>query len=91
MSPPPAKAPESATEHAPKTEETPVTLAEAAAATAGTGPLKVIIVRALADGFRRAGRGWTREPTRVAYDALSAEQIAALQAEPMLNVQIVEE
>lgn len=37
-------------------------------------------------GFRRAGRAWPSEATFVALDELSDEQIAALEAEPMLSV-----
>ncbi|WP_300335635.1 HI1506-related protein [Accumulibacter sp.] len=58
---------------------------------AGADQAKVIVVRALAEGFRRAGRSWTRAPTRLAADALSSDQIEALRAEPMLDVRIVEE
>mgnify|MGYP000930242870 CR=1 FL=1 len=57
----------------------------------GAGTPTALVISSRAEGFRRAGRGWTREPTRVAYDDLTAEQIEALQAEPMLDVRIVEE
>lgn len=41
-------------------------------------------------GFRRAGRAWPSEATFIALDELTDEQIAALEAEPMLNVKRVE-
>jgi hypothetical protein len=39
-----------------------------------------------AEGFRRAGRAWSKAPQTVLADELSAEQLAALQSEPMLVV-----
>lgn len=41
-------------------------------------------------GFRRAGRAWPSEATFVALDELTDEQIAALEAEPLLIVKRVE-
>lgn len=41
-------------------------------------------------GFRRAGRAWPSEATFVALAELTDEQIAALEAEPMLSVKRVE-
>ncbi len=43
-----------------------------------------------ADGFRRAGLAFTREPIDVPLENLTKEQIAALKAEPMLVVAEVE-
>jgi hypothetical protein len=101
MSTPPTKAPESAADHASKSEATTLQTepqgapagqdAKETDATDGpAGRAKVIIVRALASSFRRAGRTWTREPTRVAYNELTTEQVEALLAEPMLDVRVVE-
>jgi hypothetical protein len=53
-------------------------------------PIAVLIVTPHADGYRRAGRAWTREPTRVARDALSDEQLQALQDDPLIDLQVVE-
>ncbi|MBI3712597.1 MAG: hypothetical protein HY253_06505 [Burkholderiales bacterium] len=41
-------------------------------------------------GFRRAGRAWPSEATFVALAELTDEQIAALEAEPLLIVKRVE-
>ena len=43
-------------------------------------------VRARRNGFRRAGRAWPDSAVEVSADAFTAEQIAALVAEPMLEV-----
>lgn len=48
--------------------------------------VSAFIVTAQVDGFRRAGRAWSREATRVSADEFSADEIAALLAEPMLDV-----
>ncbi|MBO3701057.1 MAG: hypothetical protein J5W83_00750 [Candidatus Accumulibacter sp.] len=41
------------------------------------------------EGFRRAGRAWSKAPETVPADVLSDEQLAAMQAEPMLVVEPV--
>lgn len=46
-------------------------------------------VRALRPGFRRAGRAWPAEVTTVALADLSAAQIEALLAEPLLETGLV--
>lgn len=45
-----------------------------------------IIVTSDVDGFRRAGRPWSKSPTTVSLDELSREQLAMLEGEPMLKV-----
>lgn len=45
-----------------------------------------LLVTARRDGFRRAGRSWSRQQTRVGIDELNEDEIAALLAEPMLDV-----
>lgn len=45
-----------------------------------------VIVTSEVEGFRRAGRTWSRTPTTVPIDALSEEQIMALEQEPLLAV-----
>lgn len=45
-----------------------------------------IVVAAMKDGFRRAGRAWSKEPTTVSLDEFTREQIEALATEPMLAV-----
>ena len=52
---------------------------------------KTLIVTARTNGFRRAGRAWSSEPTEVEVAALSEAQIAALLAEPELAVVVVAE
>ena len=48
-----------------------------------------LAVRAQRDGFRRAGRAWSAEETTVPLADFSKEQIAALEAEPLLAVERV--
>lgn len=51
-----------------------------------------LVVRVVAkrDGYRRAGRAWTVAPTELPVEALSVEQLAGLQADPNLKVEVVE-
>ena len=49
-------------------------------------PIPVLVVTPPSDGYRRAGRAWSSEPTRVALDALSAEQLQALQDDPQITL-----
>lgn len=46
---------------------------------------KMVRVRAAHDGYRRAGRAWSRTPTEV--DDLTKEQLAALEADPRITVE----
>lgn len=46
-------------------------------------------VRALKDGFRRAGRAWSGVETTVPIKEFTDEQVAALEAEPLLTVKRV--
>lgn len=48
-----------------------------------------VIVTSEIEGFRRAGRSWSRTPTTVAFAELGDEAIAALLAEPLLQVTFV--
>lgn len=48
-----------------------------------------LAVRALRDGFRRAGRAWSKEETTVPLAELDEAQVAALEAEPLLVVKRV--
>lgn len=52
------------------------------------GPF-VLVASRRPDGFRRAGRSWPAETTRVALADLSEEQLAQLLAEPMLDTRLV--
>lgn len=52
-----------------------------------TRGLEVISTR---DGFRRAGFAWSKEPTLVALDMLTDEQVDQLKNEPALTVRDVE-
>lgn len=45
---------------------------------------KMIRVRATHDGYRRAGRAWSRTPTEVG--DLTKEQIEVLKADPRITV-----
>lgn len=61
-------------------------------ATAKKEPVaKALIVKAKADGFRRAGRRWSATEETVSIDDFTAEQVEALLTEPMLDVAIVAE
>lgn len=46
---------------------------------------KLVVVSAV-DGFRRAGRAWSKEATEVLAEDLTDEQLEALLNEPMLTV-----
>lgn len=59
---------------------------------AGREPVaKSFMITAKHDGFRRAGRAWSRAGEQVSADELTEEQIEALLAEPMLSVVVVAE
>lgn len=49
--------------------------------------IKAIFVRSFPETFRRAGFVFTREGHGIALDLLSKEQLAAIEAEPMLHVE----
>lgn len=57
---------------------------------AGKKPDAMVRIRAARDGFRRAGRAWSREPVEVSLAELSAVQIALLEAEPLITIEPVE-
>lgn len=42
------------------------------------------------EGFRRAGRPWSKAPTDAALDEFNAEQVGMLRAEPRLSVEDIE-
>lgn len=44
-------------------------------------------VRALADGFRRAGRAWTKEPQDVPASDFTKPQVEQLRNEPQIVVE----
>ena len=50
-----------------------------------------IVVTSQREGFRRAGRAWSKQPVTVSIDEFSEAQIEALVAEPMLTVVFVGE
>ena len=49
----------------------------------------MIRIKSLQDGFRRAGISHSKEATDYPNDAFTAKQLKALQAEPMLSVEII--
>ena len=65
--------------------DAPATLGDAVAST-GDAPCARIAVISEIEGFRRAGRAWSRARTVVDADTFSAQQLAALRAEPHLHV-----
>ncbi len=50
---------------------------------------KTLIVSAKAEGFRRAGRAWSKNAETVSADDFTPAQIEALLLEPMLDVRVV--
>lgn len=55
----------------------------------GPDPVIGLRVTAQTEGFRRAGRAWSRQPTEIPLDGLSDADVAALMGEPMLTVEDV--
>ena len=53
-------------------------------------PVAALKVTCLKESFIRAGIKWTREPKTIPVESLTAAQIAAIKAEPMLIVEAVE-
>lgn len=45
-----------------------------------------VIVTSRREGFRRAGRAWSKTPTTVPIDELSEDDLQKLHAEPLLSV-----
>lgn len=78
---------------APAAETGEVNGADAAAApdTDPRGEPIAIEVSARRDGFRRAGRAWSKEPVIVPLDILGEGELDALLAEPMLTVTVIED
>lgn len=48
-----------------------------------------LAVSSMRDGFRRAGRTFSKQPTVIAVSELSEEEIEAIANEPMLSVRAV--
>ncbi len=94
--PAPQTVTESATPATPvveKTESSPEGGESAAAEDApGTSPVVTqLIVSAKAEGFRRAGRAWSKLAESVNAEDFTDAQIEALLSEPMLDVTVVAE
>lgn len=53
----------------------------------GHDPVIGLRITAKREGFRRAGRGWSKQPTDVPLADLSGEEITMLKAESMLTVE----
>lgn len=51
------------------------------------GAVPALRIRALSDGFRRAGRAWPARPVAVPVAEFTKEQIEALRREPQLVVE----
>lgn len=49
----------------------------------------MIRVTSQVEGFRRAGRAWSKQPTVVEAGEFTAEQLVALADEPMLSIEEV--
>ena len=70
----------------PRVTETPA----AAPQDAAPAPIGYLVTCLRHDrGLWRAGRYWPPEPTPVQPDELSPDQLAAVQAEPLLDVQTI--
>lgn len=63
----------------------PGTPGDAVALTEATPGARIAVISEI-EGFRRAGRAWSRARTVVDADTFSAQQLAALRAEPLLHV-----
>jgi len=50
-------------------------------------PGAMIRVTSQIEGFRRAGRAWSKQPTDVEVGEFTAEQLSALADEPMLKIE----
>lgn len=50
-----------------------------------------IVISAKVEGFRRAGRAWSKTPTTLSVETFTVEQTEALLNEPMLNVRFIAE
>lgn len=68
------------------TQDSPEAASAASGETQGFNGLRVT---AKTEGFRRAGRAWSRQATEIPLDGLSEADVAALMAEPMLTVEEV--
>lgn len=53
--------------------------------------IKALIVSAKVEGFRRAGRAWSKAPVTVPVEELDDDQVQTLLAEPALDVVVVAE
>lgn len=51
---------------------------------------KALSIKSSREGFRRAGRAWSKEATTVPLSELTKEQIKQIRCEPMLDVTDVE-
>ena len=54
------------------------------------GKIPGLRIRALVDGFRRAGRAWGAEPVDAPLAEFTSAQVAQLRAEPLLAVEDIE-
>jgi hypothetical protein len=50
----------------------------------------IVTVTSKVEGFRRAGRAWSKSPTTILASEFSNEQLVQIAAEPMLEVVVVE-
>lgn len=62
---------------------------QAASSDKSPGPVISLRITAAREGFRRAGRAWSKQPTEIPVAELSEADVAALMAESMLAVEEV--
>lgn len=74
------------TNDAPAADKTQEHAAAGEAQAERTPTVAALLVTAKKEGFRRAGRAWSRTETRVEIAELTDDQVEALFAEPMLDV-----
>lgn len=67
--------------------ESPPTTEGAAGAPAAPRAGARLRIRAQRDGYRRAGRAWSRSAVELPADELTAQQLAALEADPRITVE----
>ena len=73
-----------------KQDQVPTPSAAPPAPPAKKSPVKALSVASRVEGFRRAGRAWSKSEITVALADLTDEQVAQLKAEPLLTVTEIE-
>lgn len=75
------------TPNAPDTTQEQAGAGSVLSGVSGPDPVIGLRISAKRDGFRRAGRAWSVQPTEIPLAGLSDADVAALKAEAMLTVE----